>query len=91
MQVKVYATLRLKIGRAVIEVEAGPGNMVRDVICEVLEQYPVLGPDLMSGEGVLAEHVHVFLDGRNVRLLEGLDTVIQEGQKLDIFPPMAGG
>jgi molybdopterin synthase sulfur carrier subunit len=91
MQVKVYATLRLKIGRAAIEVEAGPGNTVRDVIREVLEQYPALGPDLMSGEGELAEHVHVFLDGRNVRLLEGLDTVIQEGQKLDIFPPVAGG
>lgn len=91
MQVKVYATLRLKIGRATIDVSAGPGDTVRDALREVLEQYPVLGPHLMSDEGELVDHVHVFLNGRNVRLLDGLDTVIQEGQKLDIFPPVGGG
>jgi molybdopterin synthase sulfur carrier subunit len=91
MQVQVYATLRLKIGRARIDVQAGPGDTLRDALCEVLEQYPALRPDLLAGEGELAEHVHIFLGGRNVRLLNGLDTLIQEGQTLDIFPPVAGG
>jgi molybdopterin synthase sulfur carrier subunit len=91
MQVKVYATLRLKIGRARVDVSAGPGDTVRDALLEVLEQYPALRTDLLSDEGKLAGRVHVFLGGRNVRLLEGLDTLIQEGQTLDIFPPVAGG
>jgi molybdopterin synthase sulfur carrier subunit len=91
MQVKVYATLRLKIGRAGIDVLAGPGDTVRDAVREVVEQYPALRADLLSDEGELAGRVHVFLAGRNVRLLEGLDTLIQEGQTLDIFPPVAGG
>jgi molybdopterin synthase sulfur carrier subunit len=91
MQLKVYATLRLKIGRAEIDVGAGPGDTVRDVLREVLEQYPLLAPYLISDGGQLVDHVHVFLGGRNVRLLDGLDTVIQDGQKLDIFPPLGGG
>lgn len=91
MQVKVYATLRMKTGRAELDVGAGPGDTVRDALRDVVVQYPVLGSDLMSDEGELVKHVHVFLDGRNVRLLDGLDTVIQEGQKLDVFPAVAGG
>ncbi len=91
MQVKVYATLRLKIGRAKIDVQAGPGDTVRDAVREVLEQYPALRPDLLAGEGKLVKRVHVFLGGRNIHLLDGLDTVIKEGQTLDIFPPVAGG
>ena len=91
MRVKVYATLRLKIGQAEIDVKAGPGDTVRDALRELLQQYPVLAPDVMTEDGELVEHVHVFLNGRNVRLLDGLDSVIREGQRLDIFPPVGGG
>jgi sulfur-carrier protein len=91
MQVKVYATLRLKIGQASVDVEAGPGDTVRDAVVALLQRYPALAPDIMSDHDQLANHVNIFLSGRNIRLLDGLDTVIQEGQKLDIFPPIGGG
>jgi molybdopterin synthase sulfur carrier subunit len=91
MEVRVYATLRLKIGQAKIDVQAGPGDTARDAINEILERYPALAPDILTDDGELANHVHVFLNGRNVRLLGGLDSVIQKGQRLDIFPPVGGG
>ena len=91
MQIKVYATLRLKIGQAKIDVQAGPGDTVRDAVHELLERHPVLGSDVVGDDEDLVRHVHIFLNGRNIRLLDGLDTVIQEGQKLDIFPPVGGG
>ena len=91
MDVKVYATLRMKIGQARIHVDAGPGDTVRKAVTELLERYPVLAPDVMADEKQLVDHVHIFLNGRNIRLLDGLDTVIQEGQRLDIFPPVGGG
>ena len=91
MEVKVYATLRLKIGRPTIDVDARPGETVRAAIHEVLAQYPVLTRDILAEDDEFVNHVHVFLGGRNVRLLGGLDAVIQEGQRLDIFPPVGGG
>lgn len=91
MVIKVYATLRMKIGQSKIEVKAGPGDKVRDAIREVLERYPVLAPDVMSNDDELVNHVHIFLNGRNVRLLDGLDSVIQDGQRIDMFPPVGGG
>jgi molybdopterin synthase sulfur carrier subunit len=91
VRVKLYATLRLKIGQPEVEVQAGPGDTVRDALCQLLEQYPVLAPHVLSAQGELVDHVQVMLNGRNVRLLDGLDTLLQEGQKLDVFPPIAGG
>jgi molybdopterin synthase sulfur carrier subunit len=91
MEVRLYATLRIKIGEARIDVPAVPGDTVRVAIRQVMERYPVLAPHLMSDNQELVDHVHVFLNGRNVRLLDGLESVIQEGQRLDIFPPVGGG
>ena len=91
MEVKVYATLRIKIGQSKIKVNAGPGDTVRDAIREVLERYPILAADVMTDDSELVNHVNIFLNGRNVRLLDGLDSVIQDGQRLDIFPPVGGG
>lgn len=91
MVIKVYATLRLKIGQTEIDVSAGHGDTVRDAVGEMLQQFPTLTPDVLSNGGELADHVNVFINGRNIRLMDGLDTVIEEGQRLDIFPPIAGG
>jgi molybdopterin synthase sulfur carrier subunit len=91
MEVKVYATLRIKIGQSKIKVHTGPGDTVRDAIREALERYPILTADVLTNDGELVNHVNIFLNGRNVRLLDGLDTVIQHGQRLDLFPPVGGG
>jgi molybdopterin synthase sulfur carrier subunit len=91
MEVKVYATLRLKIGTDRIAVESGPGATFRDVVEEILQQYPALRSHMMTDDNELSPHVNLFVNGRNIQLLGGLDLVIQEGQQLDIFPPIAGG
>lgn len=91
MEVKIYATLRIKIGQSKISVNAGSGDTVRDALREALERYPILAADVMTDDSELVDHVNVFLNGRNVRLLDGLDSVIQDGQRLDIFPPVGGG
>jgi len=33
----------------------------------------------------------VFLNGRNVRQFQGLDTALSEGDEIKILPPIAGG
>ena len=91
MEVRLYATLRQKIGQTKIDIKAGPGNTVRDALKEVLELYPILAPDVLTEEGELVDHVQVFLNGRNVRLIQSLETTIEEDQRLNIFPPIGGG
>ena len=90
MQVKLYATLRPLVGDKSIEVEAGPGNTVNDVLNEILEKWPILKEELMQ-DGDISPRIHIFLNGREVRYSGGLDMVIPENADLRIFPPVGGG
>jgi len=42
--------------------------------------------------GMLSDHAAVLINGRSYRNLpEGLETPLQDGDDIAIFPPMAGG
>ena len=41
--------------------------------------------------GELRTFVNVFLDGRNIRYLQGLETPVPDGATLHILPSVPGG
>ncbi len=90
--VKLYATLRQRAGgQRDVEISWTRGDSVIEVLRELLRLQPgldghVLGPD----ESVLP-YVSIFLDGRDVRYLGGLGTLLDGETEIAIFPPVAGG
>lgn len=92
MRVKFYATLRSIVGSKVVEVELEPGDTVRGVLTRLAGQFPRLGPEVWQAGGRLADSVHVFVNGREVKYLPGqLETPLTDSDSLDIFPPVVGG
>ncbi|HQE19815.1 MAG TPA: MoaD/ThiS family protein, partial [Aggregatilineales bacterium] len=89
--VTLYATLRDLVGSKRIEVPFEPGGTVRDFIEVINRTYPQIGKMLVNENGELSGEVHVFVHGRNVMWLDNLDTVINEGDDIDLIPPVAGG
>jgi sulfur-carrier protein len=55
------------------------------------EQHPDTQSQLFSGEGQLNRYVNVYLNDEDVRVLDGLETTVSEGDTLVILPAMAGG
>ena len=91
MKVKLYANLRpLVDNQTSVELEAGPGNTVREMLDELMEKWPALKDELLV-DGEFSPRIHVFLNGREVRYMDGLDMVIPENADLRIFPPVGGG
>ena len=86
-KVNLYATFRDLVGASQVQVE---GPTVGEVLRNLVARYPTLGAELFEGEELL-ERVSVFLEGRDVRYLEGLSTPLGEEATLDLFPPVAGG
>ncbi len=91
MKVKIFATLRQVAGTKETDIEVAPGETVGDLLKRLVERYPKLKGRLFDEAGELQKSIHVFIRGRDIRLKEGLDTVIEEGDELALFPPVAGG
>lgn len=87
----MYATLRLFYGGADVPAETGPGQPVRDLVDEIVTRWPQMRPEMVNEQGELLNRIHIFVNGRNIRHLSGMDTVIPEGANVDIFPPVGGG
>lgn len=67
------------------------GNNVREALLELVRQHGDLDRQLFNSDGDLREFVNVFLDDRNIRSLQGLDSPLERVGVLHIVPAVAGG
>ena len=72
------------------EVSASGGN-VGDVLKDLAVNHPATQDQLFSADGELNRYVNVYLNDEDVRVLDGLDTAVRDGDVLVILPAMAGG
>jgi molybdopterin converting factor small subunit len=66
------------------------GGTVREVLVTLVEEYPALG-DRVFDEGELPQFLNVFVDGSDVRLLDGLETQVGDAATVILLPAVAGG
>ena len=91
MRVRVYGTLRQLVGTWDVHVEGAAGDTVREVVHRLVAAFPGLEERVLDDQGRLRPAVNIFVRGRSIRFIDGLDTVLQEGEDLALFPPVAGG
>jgi molybdopterin synthase sulfur carrier subunit len=87
--IKIPPVLRASVGGE-REVSAS-GENVGAILRDLAASHPATQSQLFSGEGELNRYVNVYLNDEDVRVLQGLDTVVGEGDTLVILPAMAGG
>ena len=89
--VRLYASLREVAGERDIEVTLPDGATVRDLISRLVEPRPALAQRLLAQDGNIPPSVNVFVNGRDIRDLSGLDTPVMPDDEVTILPPAAGG
>ena len=87
--VKIPPVLRAQTGGEA-EVKAD-GETVGDVLRSLADLHPETESQLFSEDGELNRYVNVYLNDEDVRVLEGLDTSVSDGDTVVILPAMAGG
>ncbi len=75
-------------GRTSVEVT---GEQVGEALHQLCASYPPIYDRLLSDSGQLHSFVNVFMNGRSIRDLDGLNTKLEEGGSLLIVPALAGG
>ncbi len=87
--VRIPPVLRTQVGGAKqVDVPAGS---LSDVLGSLTSAHPGLRAQLFSDEGELNRFVNVYVDGQDVRYLDGLGTQVGEADVVMILPAMAGG
>ena len=87
--VKFPAVLRANVGGA-REVDA-EGTTIGDVLDGLVATYPSLKDQLFTEDGELNRFVNVYLNGQDVRYLDGRATVVDDRDEVRLLPAMAGG
>ncbi len=86
--VRIPPTLRTETGGE-REVEASGGTL-RDLLDDLTARFPGLR-DRVVEDGGVAPFVNVYVEGEDVRTLDGLDTPVDERATVILLPAMAGG
>ena len=66
------------------------GETVRDLLHDLMARFPALRSQLVEDDD-LAPFVNVYVEGEDVRTLDGLDTAVETGSTVILLPAMAGG
>jgi molybdopterin synthase sulfur carrier subunit len=87
--VRIPPVLRPQTGGEA-EVDAA-GATVGEVLRGLTSAHPNTESQLFGADGDLNRYVNVYLNDEDVRVLEGLETGVSDGDTVVILPAMAGG
>jgi len=89
IEIRIPTPLRRHAGeRSKVDVAA---NAVADALTALFDACPGLKPHLVEEDGRVRRFVNVYLNGEDIRFLDGLKTALAEGDQLAIVPAIAGG
>ena len=90
VHVKAFATFR-EVMDSQFEMDFLVGATIRTLLAELMGRYDGLGELMFADSGTLRDFVNILKNGRNVHFLAGLDTPLEDGDVIALFPPVAGG
>jgi len=86
--VRIPPTLRQEVGGE-RQVPAR-GDTVRELLDDLMSRFPGLRSQLVEDDDI-APFVNVYVEGEDVRTLDGLETAVASGSTVILLPAMAGG
>jgi molybdopterin synthase sulfur carrier subunit len=95
VKIKVYTIMELKkiLGARQSEVSLAPGSTVKDLLSWMINKW---GDSLSAhlykpGTHSILPHIRLMVNGRSIEFLNGMETVLQDGDEFSMLPLVAGG
>ena len=90
VRVRAFASFREVLGGE-MEMELRDGSTVKDLLEALNAKNEDFGDVAFEASGNLRDHVFLMRNRARIDHREDLNIVLQEGDELAIFPPVAGG
>ena len=79
---------RLTGGQSKVQLEA---QNIAGLIQELEAEYPGFAERVLDSEGNAKRFIQIFRNDDEIRTLQGLETLLSDGDRVSIIPAMAGG
>jgi molybdopterin synthase sulfur carrier subunit len=90
LELRFFATFREVVGAKTVEREFPDGSTVGEVLADLEKRHEGLVGELLV-DGDLKPQINVLKNGREVLHMDGIETELDDGDRLSVFPPVAGG
>jgi molybdopterin synthase sulfur carrier subunit len=90
LELRFFATFREVVGTKTIEREFPDGSAVGDVLRALEDEYEGFAGQILEN-GTVRDQVNVLRNGREIVHLDGMETDLEDGDTVSVFPPVAGG
>lgn len=67
------------------------GSTVSQAISDLTAHYPTIKTHIVDNQGKLRRYVNLFVNQENINNLDGLNTSIEESDKIILMPSISGG
>ena len=67
------------------------GATVAQVLNDLVTRHPAIRVHIMDKNGELRRYVNLFVNEANIKDLNGLDTPLEEADKIILLPSISGG
>ena len=94
IELRFFATFREAVGQKERVETFDDGESVGDVLASLESAYEGLEGQLLEDgdDGVaIRPQLSVLKNGRDVTHMAGVETTLEDGDRLSVFPPVAGG
>jgi molybdopterin synthase sulfur carrier subunit len=90
IELRFFANFRAEVGQKEIHREYEDGSTVGDILLALEREFPGLEGDLVEN-GAIRDQLSVLKNGRDVYHKQEMETLLEDGDRLSVFPPVAGG
>ncbi len=91
VQVNFFATFRHLTKNNQLTLALDENSTILHLLKVICYKLPEIKDILVNEDYSLKEWNHILINGRNIKYLQGLNTVILDNDIISIFPPVAGG
>ena len=94
MEIKIIipSPLRnLSNGERSVNIELDENSTILDSINKLDDIYSGISAKIIDENNSLHNFVNIFMDGEDVRYMQGVDTKLIQGSEISIVPAVAGG
>jgi molybdopterin synthase sulfur carrier subunit len=77
-------------GRGEVELQT-PAGTVGELLKSLRAAHPALRDRIVTEQGLVREHLNIFVGSESIRFTGGLSTAVGDGSEITIVPAVSGG